>query len=133
MVRKTIIALLLLLILGAGIAFGTAHKINLSAGDNNGCIKAKKGDVVAIKLTANAGTGYTWDVAANNKRVTKYKGKKYVESAMTNPPTVGAAGREVLSFKAIKKGTSKIKLIYHQPWDKKAKPAKKFSVKITVR
>jgi inhibitor of cysteine peptidase len=133
MIRKTIIALLLLLTLGTGVACGAVHEINLSVKDNNGSIKAKKGDVLVITLEANASTGYTWDVASNKKSITKYKGKKYIEPAKTNPPKVGAPGKEVLRFKAIRKGISKIKLIYHQPWDNKAKPAKTFSIEVAVR
>ncbi len=133
MVRKTFIALLFLLVLGAGTAYGVAREVNLDAGNNKDCIRIEKGNVIVITLEANASTGYTWDVAAVKERVLRYKGKDYVQSSQAETPTVGAPGKEVLRFKAIGQGISSLRLVYHQPWDKKAKAAQIFTVKVTVR
>jgi inhibitor of cysteine peptidase len=152
MVKKTFALMLATLIVGTGtvqaatLAANTnattgaaktlaakTHTINLSVANNNGSKTIKKGDVITVTLEANSSTGYTWDVASNNKRVLRYNGKKYIAPKASNPPMVGTAGKEVLSFKAIGRGTSTLKLVYHQPWDKKAKPAKTFTVKLTVK
>jgi inhibitor of cysteine peptidase len=152
MLKKTSALILTVIIMGTGIAQGATlatktsatigttkttaaktHTIKLNEANNNGSKTIKKGDIVTITLEANSSTGYTWDVASNNKKVLRYDGKKYIAPKASNPPVVGAPGKEVLSFKAIKRGTSTLTLVYHQPWDKKAKPAKTFTVKITVK
>jgi inhibitor of cysteine peptidase len=133
MTRKIFVALFLLFVLGVGIAYGVAREITVGMENNNNSLKVKKGNILAVSLEANASTGYTWDVSAVKKRILQYKGKKYIQPAETGTPIVGASGKEVLRFKAVRRGTSTIKLIYHQPWDKKAKPAKTFTIKVTVR
>lgn len=149
MIKKAFALALIVFTMGAGMAQATTqattinttktqaaktHTINLSVADNNGSKTIKKGDIVKITLEANSSTGYTWDVASNNKKVLRYDGKKYIEPKSTgSTPIVGAAGKEVLTFKAIKSGTSTLKLVYHRPWEKNVKPAKTFTIKITVK
>jgi predicted secreted protein len=87
MVKKTFALILTVFIMGAGMAQAATyttntsttktqaaktHTINLSAADNNGSKTIKKGDIVKITLEANSSTGYTWDVASNNKKVLRY-------------------------------------------------------------
>jgi inhibitor of cysteine peptidase len=149
MVKKTFALVLIVFMMGIGMAQAATHAtgtsatktqaaktrtINLGVADNNGSKTIKKGDIVKITLEANSSTGYTWDVASNNKKVLRYDGKKYIAPKSTgSTPVVGAAGKEVLTFKAIKSGTSTLKLVYHRPWEKNVKPAKTFTVKITVK
>jgi predicted secreted protein len=46
---------------------------------------------------------------------------------------VGASGKEIRTFKALKKGESSISMEYSQPWDGGTKAAETFELTVLVR
>ena len=46
--------------------------------------------------------------------------------------SVGAAGKEVWTFEAIKKGTTKVRMEYSQPWEGGLKAEWTYTLTVTV-
>lgn len=99
----------------------------------DGSIVVKTSKTFTIKFPANASTGYTWLLADSlNKKYLVKIGDSYKE----NPHPagmVGVPGTQILTFKALRKGTARINLIYMQPWQKQLPPdaeRKHYTIKI---
>lgn len=114
--------------------------LTLSAADPSGQVAAQPavlsaeaenvlriGDLARIELDSNATTGYTW-VAEENEYVT------LVSSEYESPDTmmVGAPGTQVLTFLAVKEGSTALVLEYARPWETDTAPAQTLIIKVTV-
>jgi inhibitor of cysteine peptidase len=89
------------------------------------------GSTLTVTLCSNATTGYKWLEQAQvaDASIVQQADHKY------NAPTsnlVGAAGAEIWTFKALKKGTTTITNEYGQPWAGGEKSSWKFNLKVTV-
>lgn len=113
---------------------GGGRAINLKTGDSGKTVKAGVGDLVLIQLAANPSTGYSWsaaDQAAGS--AVALKSKKFLTAAQINAeiqPMPGQGGQTTFTYRVVKVGKATISLSYRRPWEKKAKPAKAFSVTI---
>lgn len=86
-------------------AFAQENKISVNAGKN-----------FMIELKSNPTTGYKWQLAEPlNERIVKLVSSDYLAP---NTNLVGAGGKEIWIFKAVKKGEAKIILDYLRPWEK---------------
>ena len=96
-------------------------------------INASAGDEFIIQLDSNQTTGFQWGVAGSlDPSVVKKVSSKYVPDA--NPSgKMGAGGKELWTFKAVKAGTATIAMTYTQPFDKGATPAETATFKVTVK
>jgi len=99
----------------------------------NKSIDAKVSDKFIIQLESNATTGFQWGLSGSlNPSVVEKVSSTYVSDP--NPKgLMGAGGVEKWTFKAVGKGTGTIALVYSQPWDKTAKPAKSATFTINVQ
>lgn len=79
-------------------------------------LKAKKGDVVTIRVEGNPSTGYGWEASEITPNLTLIE--KRFEDTRTDPQLVGAPGIFVFTFKALDVGTGSVKLNYLRPWEK---------------
>jgi len=79
-------------------------------------VTAAVGDSFTVALCSNATTGFQWSESAqiSDSTVVQQTDHKFV-----SPDTelVGAPGKEVWTFKGLKKGTSTISLEYSRPWE----------------
>ena len=77
------------------------------------------GEEFTLSLCSNATTGYSWSEQANisDTEAIQQVGQTYIAPPVENLPVVGAAGKEVWTFKAMKKGQNTIYLEYGQPWE----------------
>jgi inhibitor of cysteine peptidase len=82
-------------------------------------------------LDSNATTGYSWELKGiSNPAILEKTDNKYVT------PTsglVGAGGKEVWTFKALKAGTTALSMEYSRPWEGGRKGANSFNVTIVVK
>lgn len=86
-------------------------------------INTKAGNTFKIQLESNASTGFQWKLAVPlDEKIVKLVSSDYIAP---NTNLVGAGGKEVWVFKAIKKGTTKISLKYVRPWEKIAPVSQK--------
>ncbi len=95
-------------------------------------IDAKVNDRFVIELESNATTGFQWGISGSlNPSVIKKVRSTYV--AGENPDNkMGVGGVERWTFEAVGKGTGTIVMIYRQPFDKEAKPARTVTFTVTV-
>lgn len=79
---------------------------------NTDKIETKVGEEFSIELESNPTTGYQWQEDFNTRKL-KLVDKKFASSAKT----IGASGKEILTFKALEVGKSTIKLNYKRSWE----------------
>lgn len=78
-------------------------------------IETKVGNKFKIELKSNPSTGYQWQLEKPlDKNFVKLVSSNYFHS---NTPLIGAGGKEVWVFKAIKKGETVISLKYVRSWE----------------
>lgn len=96
-------------------------------------INASAGDEFIVQLESNQTTGFQWGVAGSlDPSVVKKVSSEYVPAA--NPSgKMGAGGKELWTFKAVKAGTATIAMTYTQPFDKGASPAEAATFTVTVK
>ncbi|MCW5213474.1 protease inhibitor I42 family protein [Desulfobulbus sp. TB] len=92
------------------------------------------GDEFTLSLCSNATTGYSWSEQANisDTGAIQQVDHAYIAPPVKNPPVMGAAGKEVWTFKAMKKGQNTVYLEYGQPWEGGEK-AQKFILTVHVQ
>ncbi|HSJ52886.1 MAG TPA: protease inhibitor I42 family protein [Anaerolineae bacterium] len=93
--------------------------------DPRGPIDAAAGEVLAIVLPANPTTGYSWQVEADDAYLALLS--QEFEPA---GPAVGAGGREVFQFRALRPGSTDLRFQYRRPWEGQAIETRQYQVTI---
>lgn len=98
----------------------------------NWVANADVGDTVVVTLGSNPTTGFKWpDIAQiSNEGILKQTDHKFVSPEQTG--VVGASGKDIWMFKAIKKGTTTISMDYSRPGEGGEKGEWTFRATITV-
>ena len=93
---------------------------------------ADVGDTIVVTLGSNPATGYKWPDIAHiyNQEILKQMDYKFVNSEQTG--VVGAPGKDVWTFKALKKGITTISMNYRRPWENGEKAEWTFDATITI-
>ena len=98
---------------------------------------SKKADIAAdgtltVTLCSNPTTGFQWSESAqiSDTTVLQQTDHKFVSPEDTG--VVGAAGKEVWTFKALKQGTSTVYMEYSRPWESK-EAEWKFTLTVAVK
>ena len=103
--------------------------VDISERDEGRRISLAVGDVLAVRLEARLGTGYSWQVIGLTPRL-KLLGQT-VEPA-TDQSESGQQS-QVFRFRAQSRGLYRLQLRYVRPWQRSAPPAKTFSITVSVR
>ena len=86
-------------------------------------IETGAGREFTIELQANWTTGYQWQLRwPHEDTFIKSLGREYLRPEVS-ATRVGAGGREVWAFRAVKPGTTLLSFKYTRPWEKNAVPA----------
>ncbi len=94
-------------------------------------IMIAEGTELVVKLASNPTTGFNWTEAAiGTPSVLTQTDSKYVAPAAR---ALGAAGTQVLTFKASAKGTTTVKMDYSRPWEGGEKAEWTFALMVTVQ
>lgn len=81
-------------------------------------IQVSTGDKFVIKLEGNATTGYTWDKnEVYDKSYLELLDSQYIAQQTDK---VGAGGTQQYTFKALKAGSTTIKMTYKRSWESTA-------------
>lgn len=98
-------------------------------GEDVSRIEAARGDDIVIALAANPTTGYAWMPGKTDPAILTLVGSDYEP-----PPSaaLGAGGRQLVTFRAVGRGTTTLQLDYRRPWESTA-PAKSAIFTIVVR
>jgi inhibitor of cysteine peptidase len=95
-------------------------------------IKAGVGDTIKVTVASNPTTGYTWALAGfSDPEVLVQEGEPDYIPPESN--LIGAGGQSVWTFKAVKKGASRISLEYSQPWAGGDKAAWTLGISVSVK
>jgi inhibitor of cysteine peptidase len=83
-----------------------------------------------IALESNPSTGYSWQmVEPLDEKVVEFVSSTF-EASKTK--LIGAPGKELFTFRAAGKGSTKISFTYQRPWEKGVPFIKKLEFNITV-
>jgi len=94
-------------------------------------VKVTPGNTVVVTLCSNPTTGFKWELGKiTDKDVLENVDNKYISPEETG--LVAASGKEVWTFKALKKGESTVSLEYSRSWEGGEKAEWKFSVTVVV-
>ncbi|MBP8980941.1 MAG: protease inhibitor I42 family protein [Syntrophobacterales bacterium] len=106
-----------------------AATIELTEKDNGAVLKLQPGDQVAVRLSGNPTTGYTWELAAISVNILEPGLEpEYVRDS----DLIGAGGRYTFRFTARSRGYTRIILAYRRTWEKEAPPVKTFEITVDV-
>ena len=130
MIIRRAAALLLISIMLCGIGPICGAPIKLTGADSGRTIEMKIGGCLNIVLDGNPTTGYIWEDASRMSPVLKqYKRMEFIPQSRL----IGAGGKCTFNYKAVARGSTELKLVYHRPWEKKVPPLRVFAVKVTVK
>jgi predicted secreted protein len=93
------------------------------------------GDTLIIRLRAQMGTGYSWEVTAIDKAFITQEGEPIVETVKQSlgAPVVGSSEVQVFRFKAIKLGKTTLTLRYKRPFGEATPDEKNFTVPLVLQ
>ena len=89
------------------------------------------GGTLTVTLDSNQTTGFSWELKEiGDTNILQKMDSKYVAPTSN---MVGAGGKEVWNFKALKAGTTTLSMEYSQPWAGGQKDAKSFNLTVVVK
>jgi predicted secreted protein len=104
--------------------------VTVTASDSGTRVEIKSGDVLAVKLEAQLGTGFGWKVVSLNENLVQ-EGEAVQTPKGTGKP--GGPEYQTFRFKAGKKGEAELRLQYAQGWHKGTKPLKEFAITVIIK
>ena len=94
---------------------GAARVVSVGSASNGKSVSLHSDDWLVVSLKGNATTGYAWRVKCVTKSVLKPRAVTYVPNP--NPKhLMGVGGVYKLQLKALKKGTTTLRLKYLRSW-----------------
>jgi inhibitor of cysteine peptidase len=129
--RVLAVALLVVVIVSAAGCKSSGATVTLREVDTGRTVELKRGDQLILELEGNPTTGFQWEAQDMDAGFLKQKGNAEFKSDQQG--AMGGGGLFVLTFAATKAGSTPLRLIYHQPWDKETPPAKTFEVIVSVQ
>ena len=95
-------------------------------------IEMNKGDTLILTLGSNPTTGFSWteQTLIGDKAIIEQTNHEFVEPAAN---ALGAAGKEVWTYRAMKAGTTRISAEYSRPWTGGEKAEWTFDLTVTVK
>ena len=89
------------------------------------------GGTLTVTLDSNQTTGFSWELKEiGDTNILQKIDNKYVAPTSN---LVGAGGKEVWNFKALKAGTTTLSMDYSQPWAGGQKDVKSFNLTVAVK
>lgn len=110
--------------------------IDLTTVDATAPVQAQVGQVLSIRLTGNASTGYSWewDEAAAAGVLVRERSAAKVDAAKPDaPPLVGSPSTQTWLFRAAAPGNAELRLDYRRPWEQGVAPVQTVRLQIVVR
>lgn len=109
------------------------QEISVDASYSGKEVELGVGGSLVVTLESNPGsTGFEWELTEiSDEAVLQQVDQRY------EPPEeegmVGAPGKEIWTFKGLKKGESSISMEYSQPWEGGTKAAETFELTVVVK
>ncbi|MDZ7394162.1 MAG: protease inhibitor I42 family protein [candidate division KSB1 bacterium] len=104
-------------------------RTELTKADHGRVLHLRQGTELTVSLEGNPTTGFTWEVAElDSAAIVQEKEAEFVPHSRL----IGAPGTFTFHFRALKKGTATLRLVYRRPWEKEV-PADTFSVRVVIK
>jgi len=92
---------------------------------------------LTVTLGSNPTTGFLWSESAeiSDQTVLQQTAHEFIapEDEGDEPPAPGTAGKEVWTFKALKKGTTEVSMEYSRPWEGGEKGEWTYTLTVVVK
>ena len=85
-----------------------------------------------IVLDTSPTTGYQWEITAYDSTILTFIKSTYLPD-QKHPDIVGSSGKTLFEFHAIKKGETKLTLVYLRPFEEDIPPIKQFDLNVAVK
>lgn len=95
---------------------------------DNSVLNLSKGQTLLIKLPVQMGTGFSW-VRVGKANLVRDDGNSVTSDKTVKP---GGVETQVFQLTALAPGTETLRYLYVQPWNRGAKPAKSFQLKVLI-
>ena len=125
---KKFMMLLTMAVVAASLVAGCAGGV-MTYGDPEQPVNVKANQEFIIALGANPTTGYDWEESFD-KTMLQLVNKTYKTSEESEQEVTGAGGVDYFRFKALKAGTTEIKMDYKRSWEEESAEQKVFTVNI---
>jgi len=125
MLRKLII----ILVVGIIMSGCTPADLKLDIADSGRSVSLAKGGELTITLEANPTTGYIWQTVETDDTLLQAVGEPSFQASSS---ALGAGGLQTFRYRALKRGKTLLKMVYHRPWEKDKEPIKTFTVRVSV-
>jgi predicted secreted protein len=114
----------------AGGGSSSSEATTLAFEDSGKPVTLKVGARLVVKLRANGGTGFEWEVSKDDPKVLAPDGEP--KGDRMDDAQVG--GRVMMSFPFVGKapGTTRLEIILHRSWETKP-PLQTFAIDVTVK
>ncbi len=108
-----------------------ASTVTVTSADNGRKLTLVRGDIVVVALASTPGAGFGWKVAHIDRNVMRQVGKP----TLVQPPRPmpGAPATQIFRFNAVRRGSTRLDLVYVRPWEAGLPPARAFWVLVRVR
>lgn len=120
----------LLAVLCAGCA--VQPPLRVTAAEMKAPITLEKGQELYIALASNPSTGYRWQWHKPPEPIFELVEDPWYSATATDG-SIGKGGTQTFWFRAIEKGSQKIRLSYKRPWQKGGRPMDVAIFDVTVR
>jgi len=98
--------------------------------DTGSKIKLDLGSTLAVRLAAQLGTGYSWQISERDAACLSEAEPARVEGPSKERP--GSEQFQVFTFRALKPCQTRLELRYIRSWEKPPKASKVFSVEVEI-
>jgi predicted secreted protein len=112
----------------AEVNLSTCKKI-VTAEDQGKDIAIKKGDTLCVKLIAQMGTGFSWQVEKSSPLLKQLGNPLQIPEGKGGP---GSADYQIYQFTAQDTGKTILGFSYKRPWEKASAPVKSFEIRVDI-
>ena len=109
----------------------TPNQVSVDGSFSNKQVEIAVNGSLTVILDSNATTGYSWELTDISDNSVLEKTANTYETPTSG--LVGASGKEVWDFKALKQGKTTLSMEYSQPWTGGQKDAQSFNLTIVVK
>jgi inhibitor of cysteine peptidase len=120
-----------MLLISTAACSAVAKQIAVDASATGKQVEIASGGTLTVTLGSNATTGYSWQLTdISDSSVLEKTNNNYVTPTST---LMGAGGKEVWTFTALKAGRTMLTMEYDQPWTGGQKNAQSFNLTVVVK
>jgi predicted secreted protein len=112
----------------ADVAHAQPHVVSIAEGQNGTTTTISKDQILQIRLPAQAGTGYSWTLAADPTALLKL-----ARSDTTSADRPGGPQTQFFVLQPTNTGAGDVVINYSRPWEKDNPPVRTFVLHVVVR